>query len=87
MPQLHIPDILLVNLKPIPPKHHTQRQIKFRPRQVDAETTACPPTKGHHEAVERDAVGRGGVVEPALGQEGVGGGEDGFVVGEFGDRH
>lgn len=33
MRHLHIPHIRLVQFKPIPPKHHPERQIKLRPRQ------------------------------------------------------
>ena len=46
-----------------------------------------PATKRHHESVERNTVRGLGVVEPALGDEFAGLGEDFFVVAEVGDAH
>jgi hypothetical protein len=80
MSQLHIPHIRFHQLEPEPAKHHTQREIHLRPREIHPQTATRATTEAHHEALERDAVMRLRVVEPALWDEAVGVGEDGFVV-------
>jgi hypothetical protein len=87
MSQLHIPHIRLNQLKPEPPKQHTQRQIKFRPRQIHAKAIPRAASETHHEALERFAGRRSGVVEPALGDEGFVVGENCWVVAEIRDGH
>lgn len=87
MPQLHILDIRLVQLERVPPEHHAQDQVQFRPSEVDAETAPGAAAETHQVPLEGQPVGGGGVVEPALGDELVAVGEDGLVVRDLGDGH
>jgi hypothetical protein len=87
MSQLYIPHIRFHQLEPEPAKHHTQREIHLRPREIHAQAAARTAAEAHHEALERHAVMCLRVVEPALWDEVVRIWENGFVVRDFGDGH
>ena len=87
MAQLHIAYITLMKLKLVIPEQHAQREVQLHICQIDTKTIARTATKRNHEALQWNAIGGLGIVEPALRDEGAGRREQSFVVGDFGDGH